>query len=66
VRARHRSFALGGAMSKLQEFSDLVAEIYDASLDPSQWPSVLKKASRFVPGNHANIFMQRSTVKPRS
>lgn len=45
-------------MSGIEQFSALVGEIYDASLDPSLWSSVLEKITRFVPGLYANIFIQ--------
>lgn len=37
-------------MSEMEHFSALVGDIYDASLDPSLWSSVLEKITRFVPG----------------
>jgi PAS domain-containing protein len=48
------------AMSELQEFSALVGDIYDASLDPPLWSGVLEKLTRFVSGRHANIFVENS------
>ncbi|MGH6736817.1 MAG: helix-turn-helix transcriptional regulator [Methyloceanibacter sp.] len=37
-------------MSEAEELSSLIGGIYDASLDPSLWPQVLKKTTRFVQG----------------
>lgn len=51
----------GRAMSELEALSSLVGDIYDASLDPSLWPKALRKLCAFVPGHHANIFIQDST-----
>jgi DNA-binding CsgD family transcriptional regulator len=50
-------------MSDLEDFSDLVANIYDASLDPGLWPSVLEQACRFVRCSSANLFAQDSIRK---
>ena len=36
------------AMDELASLSGLIGEIYDATLVPSLWPSVLKRISRFV------------------
>jgi hypothetical protein len=46
------------AMSELQEFSALVGDIYDASLDPPLWSGVLEKLTRFVSGHHATVFVE--------
>ena len=37
-------------MSELEEFSALVGDIYEASLDPTLWPGVF---SRWAPGAEA-------------
>ena len=39
----------------MEEFSALVGDIYDASLDPALWPDVFEKACRFVGGSAAHI-----------
>jgi DNA-binding CsgD family transcriptional regulator len=45
-------------MDETREFSDLVGRIYDASLDPSQWPAVLAGIADYVPGAFVNLFAQ--------
>jgi DNA-binding CsgD family transcriptional regulator len=50
-------------MSDLEDFSNLVANIYDASLDPGLWPSVLEQACGFVRCSSANLFAQDSVRK---
>src|SRR4029077_10580775 len=37
--------------------SVLIAHIYDAAIDPSQWPATLEKVGQFVPGCHANLVL---------
>jgi PAS domain-containing protein len=37
--------------------SVLIAHIYDAAIEPSQWPAVLENIGRFVPGCHANLLL---------
>jgi len=34
---------------------DLIGAIYDAPLDPTLWPGVLKKLAEFVGGSAASI-----------
>jgi DNA-binding CsgD family transcriptional regulator/PAS domain-containing protein len=34
----------------------LIGDIYDAALDPSLWPGVLRKAAQFVGGSSATLF----------
>jgi DNA-binding CsgD family transcriptional regulator len=46
----------GGAMLETEQFSLLIGDIYDAALNPAQWPLVLKKAAVFVHGISAFIF----------
>jgi len=50
-------------MSDLEDLSALVGNIYDASLDPGLWPSVLEQACRFVRCSSANLFAQDSIRK---
>jgi PAS domain-containing protein len=50
-------------MSEIEQFSALVGEIYDASLDPSRWTGVLEKICAFVPGMVGNIFIQDAVAK---
>jgi DNA-binding CsgD family transcriptional regulator len=50
-------------MSELKEFSDLVGNIYDASLDPALWPAVFEQVCRFVRCSSAHLFAQDSVHK---
>jgi DNA-binding CsgD family transcriptional regulator len=50
-------------MADLKEFSSLVGDIYDASLDPALWPSVFEQACRFVRCSSAHLFAQDSVRK---
>jgi DNA-binding CsgD family transcriptional regulator len=50
-------------MSEIRQFSALVADIYDASLDPSLWTGVLEKICTFVPAAISNIFVQDGVAK---
>lgn len=45
-------------MSEVTDFSRLVGEIYDATLDPSLWRPVLRKICAFVPSVSGHIFIQ--------
>jgi DNA-binding CsgD family transcriptional regulator len=40
----------------MEQFSLLVGNVYDAALDPTQWPLVLQKAAAFVHGLSGFIF----------
>ena len=51
------------SMSELKEFSDLVGNIYDASLDPALWPAVFEQVCRFVRCSSAHLFAQDSVHK---
>ena len=42
-------------MSELESFSALVGDIYDASLDPGRWPTVLQKACGYIGGSGASL-----------
>ena len=44
-------------------FSALVGDIYDASLDPSLWPLVLKNSANFVGGVASALFMKDAARK---
>jgi hypothetical protein len=35
--------------------SDLIGDIYDASLDPGQWPAVFEKLGTYVGGSTASL-----------
>ena len=50
-------------MSELEEFSGLVGDIYDASLDPGLWPAVFERICGFLPGSAAHLFVQDSVSK---
>jgi DNA-binding CsgD family transcriptional regulator len=50
-------------MSDLEDFSSLVGNIYDASLDPSLWPAAFEHACRFVRCSSAHLFAQDSVRK---
>jgi DNA-binding CsgD family transcriptional regulator len=45
-------------MDEAEQVSQLVGDIYDASLDPALWPGVLESISGFVPGACVNLFSQ--------
>src|SRR4051812_2747884 len=53
-----------GAMDAEQALSALIAEIYDAALDPPSWRKVLKGVCGFVRGGpSASLFWQDSVKK---
>lgn len=63
-----RAEAIAAAQSRLQgddfaAFSLLVAEIYDAAVDPACWPSVLGKVRDFVGGCAAAIFSKDAATR---
>jgi DNA-binding CsgD family transcriptional regulator len=43
-------------MDDAQFFSALVGAVYDASLEPGLWPSVLSKVAEYTPGISASLF----------
>ncbi len=43
-------------MPELEQISKLIGLIYDASLDPAQWPHALGRVAAFVPGFSAALF----------
>ena len=45
-------------MSELMEFSHLIGEIYDASLDPALWTPVFEQICRFLGCSSAHLFAQ--------
>ena len=49
-------------MQEPEAFSDLIGDIYDATLDPSLWERVLERSARFVGGPAAGFFA-RDTVR---
>jgi DNA-binding CsgD family transcriptional regulator len=52
-------------MSKIEQLSNLVGDIYDASLDVSVWPQVLEGIARYVPGSFVNLFSQNA-IRPEA
>jgi len=50
-------------MSDLEDFSALLGDIYDASLDPALWPSVFEQICGFVQCSSAHLFAQDSVRK---
>ncbi len=42
----------------VEQFSALIADIYDATLDAATWPQVLQKTCAFVGGCASNVFSQ--------
>jgi len=45
-------------MQESEVLSALIADTYDAALDPPLWPGVLEKVCAFVRGSAANLFFQ--------
>jgi DNA-binding CsgD family transcriptional regulator len=50
-------------MTELEELSQLIGGIYDATLDPSLWPGVLRKTASFVHGWGAALFSKDAASK---
>jgi DNA-binding CsgD family transcriptional regulator len=50
-------------MDETKQLSDLIGDIYDASLDAASWPTVLEGIARFIPGSFVNLFSQDATRK---
>ena len=42
-------------MSDMEQFSDLIGDIYDASLDPALWPGVFMRACNFIGASAATL-----------
>jgi hypothetical protein len=53
-------------MFNIEQFSDLVGDIYDAALDPALWPGVFMRACNFVGASAAALathdIVRRSTA----
>ena len=49
----------GGDGSEIKQFSALVSDIYDASLDPSPWSGALEKILRIVPARSSDHLYSR-------
>lgn len=50
-------------MDEAEQLSALIGLLYDAALDPSQWPSALKETARFVGGSSATLFAKDASSK---
>jgi DNA-binding CsgD family transcriptional regulator len=50
-------------MSEMERLSALLADIHDASLDPSLWTGVLEKICVFIPASVSNIFLQDGVAR---
>lgn len=50
-------------MGELENVSELVGDIYDASLDPALWQSVLRRISDFVGGPAAALYSKETVRK---
>jgi len=50
-------------MSDLEDFSSLISNIYDASLDPALWIDVLAQTARFVGGPAASLVSKDATSR---
>jgi DNA-binding CsgD family transcriptional regulator len=56
----NRRFVVSQDMSQYQKASRLIGDIYDASLDPAMWPTVLEEITEFVGGQAAGLAMTDS------
>jgi DNA-binding CsgD family transcriptional regulator len=45
-------------VSEVEEVSQLIGDVYDASLDPSLWPTVFRKATQYIGGSASYLFWQ--------
>ena len=50
-------------MDDIEQVSQLIGDIYDASLDPGLWPGVVEGIAHYVPGAFVNLFSQDATRK---
>jgi len=50
-------------MNETEQVSQLIGEIYDASLDPSLWQGVLQAIASFIPVSGVNLFAQDAMKK---
>jgi hypothetical protein len=50
-------------MSKIEQVSSLIGDIYDAALDPALWPEVLHTTCDFVEGCAATLVSEHSAMK---
>jgi DNA-binding CsgD family transcriptional regulator len=45
-------------VNEAEEVSQLIGDIYDASLDPALWPVVFATATKYIGGSSTNLFSQ--------
>jgi hypothetical protein len=45
-------------MEEVEELSEVIGEIYDASLDPALWPVAFERASRYIGGSSISLTAQ--------
>src|SRR5262245_59548097 len=50
-------------MAEIEQFSTLLGDIYDASLDPALWPEAFAKACRYIGGTAATLTSQDTLGK---
>ena len=50
-------------MSKIEQASNLIGDIYDAALDPALWPEVLHTTCDFVKGCAATLVSEHSALQ---
>ncbi len=53
----------GTVMLEVELLSSLIANIYDAALDASLWPGVLRAAAEYVGGSGASLYMKNAASK---
>src|SRR5258708_7884937 len=45
-----------------QDLGELIADVYDAAVDPSLWEGVIERAAHFVGGTGATLFSKDATA----
>jgi len=50
-------------MTEAHRVCSLIADVYDAALDPELWPSVLEKGCKFVGGVASNLYSEDSVAR---
>ena len=50
----------GCGMAEADQVSQLIGDIYDASLDPGRWPDVLRKVGEYIGGSGASLSSQET------
>ena len=50
-------------MQEGEQLSQLIGDIYDAALDPAQWPAALRKSRAFVGGSAAALYSKNAVRK---